>query len=60
MATSDRKLPAAEASLRAGMSRERLIRTIQRGELKGEILGGRWVVSERSLAEFLAPKAASA
>jgi hypothetical protein len=49
----ERQIVAAEAALRLGMSRERLVRTIQRRELAGELRGGKWVVFERSIQEYL-------
>jgi hypothetical protein len=53
MANSEIWLTTAEASLRAGMSRERLVRKAEKGEILGRILGGRWFISEDSLSRFL-------
>jgi hypothetical protein len=38
-------VPAPEASLRLGISREQLIRRIQRGDIPGVLRGGRWLAS---------------
>jgi hypothetical protein len=42
------------AAMRARMSRERLIRAIQQGELSGRKVGALWMVDGRSLAAFVA------
>lgn len=36
--------PAAEEALRRGISRERLVRLIQRGQVSGERIGANWFV----------------
>lgn len=53
MATVSDLVPAAVGAVRVGLSRERLVRAIQRGELGGSCVGGRWFVSERSLYDFI-------
>lgn len=50
-------LSAAEASLTARISRERLLRRVQEGEIEGQLVGGRYVISERSLAEYISRRA---
>lgn len=47
-------LPVNAGAHRAGVTRERLIRRIQVGDVDGALIGGRWFVDERSLAEFMA------
>lgn len=42
--------PIAEATLALHMTRERIIRSIQRGELEGAQIAGRWFVSRAALA----------
>lgn len=44
---------AGEAARRVGISRERLIRRVQVGDLEGHLVGGRWVIAEQSLDEFI-------
>jgi hypothetical protein len=46
-------IPASEAAQQARISRERLLRKVQQGEIAGEIIAGRWMISELSLREFL-------
>jgi hypothetical protein len=44
MAERQNTIPVAEYALTASISREKAIRLIQTGEVKGGILRGRWVV----------------
>jgi hypothetical protein len=37
--------PAAAVSVRLGLTREAVIRRIQRGEIGGVLLGGRWLAN---------------
>jgi hypothetical protein len=53
MSDVQEKLPTSIACQRAGMSRERLIRRVQAGEIEAELVAGRWLISARSLAEFI-------
>jgi len=47
------QIPAPIAAQKAGVSREVLVRAVQRRELDGRCIDGRWVVSAASLAEFI-------
>lgn len=40
-----------EAALRLRMSRERLLRKIQLGDIAGQLVAGRWLVSEMAVRE---------
>jgi excisionase family DNA binding protein len=51
-------LTTAEAALKAGMSRERLVRKVEKGEIVGRVFGGRWQVQAASLDGFLAKQGA--
>ncbi len=61
-------VPATEAAMRLGISRERTVRLIQCGVLRGRRENGRWWASERSVDAYLedegsrssAPEAATA
>jgi hypothetical protein len=44
MAHSERTIPANVGAQMAGMARERLIRRIQNGDLRGELREGKWYV----------------
>lgn len=49
----DTRLPAVEAAILLRISRERVIRLVQRGKLAGERHPSRgWLVSRRSAEEF--------
>jgi hypothetical protein len=45
-------MPANEAALQIRISRERLIRLVQSGELTGCLNNGHWFVDRSALAEF--------
>ena len=45
-------IPATEGSLQLGVSRETLIRRIQRGQLRGVLRDGRWFVVARDVAKL--------
>ena len=47
------QITSTEAAHRAGMSRERLVRRLQVGEIEGQHVAGRWLVDGRSLEGFL-------
>jgi excisionase family DNA binding protein len=47
------RISATEAAQLARVSRERLLRKVQQGEIEGELVGGRWMISEISLQKFL-------
>ncbi len=49
----ERRLSTTEAAQRARMSRERLLRRVQAGEIAGELVIGRWTIFEDSLERFL-------
>jgi excisionase family DNA binding protein len=51
---------ATRAALLLGVSRERVVRMVQTGELGGGQIGGRWMVERRALRALLAEKAAAA
>ena len=46
-------IPVAEAAYQAGISRERLVRLIQRGRILGQRIAGRWFAERTSVAEFV-------
>lgn len=48
------KLSTQEAALFAGISRERLIRAFLTGQLRGELLGGRYFIDRESLLAYIA------
>jgi hypothetical protein len=52
-------ISTSEAAQKAGMSRERLVRKVQVGEIRGENIAGRWFVDPASLARFVARLAES-
>lgn len=59
--SSRKTFPATEAAVRAGISRERVIRLIQAGDLKGRRdERGRWVVDAISLQRWSKRKAEKA
>jgi hypothetical protein len=47
------KITATEAAQRARMSRERLMRRVQTGHIRGELVAGRWLIDSRSLDDYL-------
>ena len=53
------EMPATEASVAARVSRERLIRMIQVGRLRGRRAPSGWVVDRSSIAEFVAEHSAT-
>lgn len=55
--TLDHLIGAPQAALQAGVSRERLIRLLQRGGLRGAFLAGRWLVDKNDLHEFISREA---
>ena len=54
------KSPAALAALDLGISRERVVRLVQRGVLMGSIEGGRWLVDTRSIERYKAQEQGAA
>jgi histone H3/H4 len=54
--TTPRFIPAAEGALQAGMSREQLIRRVQRREVRGALQDGRWFVDARDVARLAAER----
>ena len=50
---NDSKLTAPEAAQAACMSRERLMRRVQTGQIKAELRAGRWLIDQRSLLDYL-------
>ncbi len=54
-----RFIPAPEAAVAASISRERIIRLVQRGEINGRLVSGRWQVAEGEV-ERLRQRAAQA
>jgi len=46
MVNATKFVPAPEAAIAASISRERIIRLVQRGEIVGRLVGGRWQVAE--------------
>jgi hypothetical protein len=53
MSTSIR-VPATEAAIRLRKTRERVIRSVQVGELEGALVDGRWVVDGDALERAVA------
>jgi hypothetical protein len=51
-------IPVTEGSLRLALSREQLIRRIQRGTVRGALRQGRWVVDARDVARLVAEREA--
>ena len=54
----ERRLTSGEACQRARdagvpLSREQVVRRVQLGEIAGELVAGRWLIAEASLARFL-------
>lgn len=47
------QVPATVAALRAGMSREAMIRRVQTGEIAGGLADGRWVVFADALVQWI-------
>lgn len=45
----DGMIPATEAAVRVGVSRERVLRALQQGRIEGGQICGRWVVSPSGL-----------
>ncbi len=45
---------APEAARRVGLTREQLIRRIERGEIEAQVVAGRYLIPESSLREFIA------
>ena len=46
-------VPATEAAMRLGISRERTVRLIQCGVLRGRRKNGRWLANSCSVDEYL-------
>jgi hypothetical protein len=46
-------LPASIASQMASLSRERLLRRVQAGEIGGSFIHGRWMIDRASLARWI-------
>ena len=51
-------VPATEAAMRLGISRERTVRLIQCGVLRGRRKNGRWLADSRIIEEYLASQRA--
>jgi excisionase family DNA binding protein len=49
---------ATRAAQLLKLSREQVVRMIQKGQLSGGMVGGRWVVDGTSLREFIQKEAA--
>jgi hypothetical protein len=47
-------IPASPAAQKAGLSSEQMRRRLMRGEIKGELVAGRWLVDAASLAAWIA------
>lgn len=47
-------IPAPAVAMRLGFSRERVVRLIVTGRIRGESLGGRWFVAETDLEAYIA------
>lgn len=47
-------LGTREAAQRAGLSREQVLRRIERGEISARHIEGRWLVDSRSLGDYIA------
>ncbi len=45
-------MPVAEAACKAGISRERLVRMIQCGRVRGQRIGGRWFTERAPVSEM--------
>jgi excisionase family DNA binding protein len=46
------ELSTREAAQLAGLSREQLLRRVERGEIKARYVDGRWLVSRQSVIEY--------
>ena len=51
---SEQKVSSSAAAMQAQLSAEQLRRRILRGEIKGQLIGGRYVVDAASLAAWIA------
>lgn len=51
-------IPVTLAALRLGLSRERVIRMVTMGKLKGDLVDGRWMVDLSALPASVASGAA--
>lgn len=49
-----RTLSTREAAQRVGLSREQLLRRIERGEIAARYAEGRWLVDAKSVADYVA------
>jgi hypothetical protein len=52
-ATHHDRITATEATRLARMSPDRLLRRLRAGDIDGELVAGRWVVSRSSLERYL-------
>jgi len=50
---TDEKVTTTEAAQQARMSRERLLRRVQAGEIDGQLVAGRWLIDSASLQRFI-------
>lgn len=51
-------LSTREAAQRVGLTREQLLRRVERGEIAGRFQGGRWLIDPRSVEEYAGRHAA--
>lgn len=54
---SSREIPVAEAAVRLGLTREQIIRLIQRRKLEGGLRGGRWFATAQSVEQLVRERA---
>lgn len=47
-------ITTTEAGQKLGLTREQVLRRIGRGELRAQYVGGRWLVEQRSVLEYVA------
>lgn len=51
-------LTSREAAQRVGLTREQLLRRVERGEIAARFEGGRWLIDPASVEDYLARRAA--
>jgi DNA-binding Lrp family transcriptional regulator len=49
-------LSTREAAQRVGLTREQLLRRVERGEIHGRFKDGKWYIDPRSLEEYAAAR----
>lgn len=54
-----KRIPSGVAALQARTSRERIVRLIQNGALRGELVGGKYFVEQDSFEKWLREQAAA-